>query len=84
VSGDSCIAINRPCYLDNGVIGGSVSAVGKADPSDANGRSEPTFAALFCIPPVGQAAINLAGGLPGLGRIELPLIGQELQELPAP
>lgn len=83
VSGDTCVAINRPCYLDNGVIGGSVSAVGMADPPDANGRAEPTFAALFCIPPVAQAAINLAGGLPGLGRIELPLIGQELYTLPA-
>jgi len=84
VSGDSCIAVNRPCYLDNGVVGGSVSAVGKADPADANGRAEPTFAALFCIPPVAQTAINRAGGLPGLGRIELPLIGQELYELPTP
>ncbi len=83
VSGDTCVAVNRPCFLDSGVIGGSVSAVGMADPVDANGRAEPTFAALFCIPPVAQAAINLAGGLPGLGRIELPLIGQELHTLPA-
>lgn len=82
-AGDTCIAINRPCFLDSGALGGSVSAVGMADPVDANGRAEPTFAALFCIPPVAQAAINLAGGLPGLGRIELPLIAQELHELPA-
>jgi hypothetical protein len=77
VSGDTCIALNRACYLDNGVVGGSVTAQGVADPP-TNGVSNPTFAALFCIPPVAQAGVNAAGGLPGLGRIELPLITRQL------
>jgi len=80
--GDTCIAQLRPCYLDNGKVGGSVTAKGLADPPDDNGVSNPTFAALFCIPPVAQGAINKAGGLPGLGRIELPLISKEIYVLP--
>jgi hypothetical protein len=83
-SGDTCVPVNRPCFLDNGVVGGTVEAEGEADPPDSNGRSEPTFAALFCIPPVAQPAVNTAGGLPGLGRLELPLIAQEILALPNP
>ena len=79
---DTCISIQRPCYLDNGLVGGSVTAQGEADPPNAQGISNPTFAALFCIPPVAQASINTAGGLPGLGRIELPLISKEIFALP--
>jgi hypothetical protein len=63
------------------MIGGSVSAIGMADPP-TNGTANPTFASLFCIPPVGQAAINAAGGLPGLGRLELPLATKEILTLP--
>jgi hypothetical protein len=79
---DTCIARLRPCSLDNGLVGGSVTAKGRADPPDQNGVSNPTFAALFCIPPVAQASINTAGGLPGLGRIELPLVSTEIYVLP--
>lgn len=79
--GDTCIAVKRPCYLDNGTVGGTVTAIGKADPP-TNGVSNPTFASLFCIPPVAQASINAAGGLPGLGRIELPLVSREILTLP--
>ncbi len=79
--GDTCVSTNRPCFLDNGVIGGSVTAVGHADPPDANGVSNPTFASLFCIPPVASVSINTAAGLPGLGRIELPLISHQIQVL---
>jgi hypothetical protein len=68
--------------LDNGAIGGSVTAKGVADAADAHGISNPTFAAVFCIPPVAQLAINAAGGLPGLGRIELPLVSKEIYALP--
>lgn len=75
--GDTCQSVHRPCYLDNGVVGGSVSAIGMADPP-TSGTAHPTFAALFCIPPVGQAAVNAAGGLPGLGRLELPLTTKEI------
>lgn len=81
VSGDTCIAVNRPCYLDNGVVGGSVTAIGMADPPQA-GVSDPTFAALYCIPPVAQASINAATGIPGLGRIEVPLRITEILTLP--
>ncbi len=70
--GDSCGSQNRPCYLDNGTVGGSVTAIGMADPPDANGESDPTFAALFCVGKT-NAAVNAAAGLPGLGRIQLPL-----------
>lgn len=80
-SGDTCVPVNRPCFLDNGVIGGQVEAEGEADPP-TNGVSNPTFAALFCIPPVAQGAINTAGGLPGLGRLELPLVATEILTLP--
>ncbi len=71
-AGDNCIASQRLCYLDNGVVGGSVSAFGMADIPDANGEADPTFAALFCVGRT-NAAVNAAAGLPGLGRIELPL-----------
>jgi hypothetical protein len=81
-SGDTCVPAQRPCYLDNGAVGGSVTAKGVADAPDTSGVSNPTFAALFCIPPVAQAAINTAGGLPGLGRIELPLVSKEIYALP--
>jgi hypothetical protein len=81
-SGDTCIGVPRPCYLDDGVVGGSVTAKGVADPPDKNGVANPTFAAVFCIPPVAQLAINAAGGLPGLGRIELPLVSKEIYTLP--
>src|SRR4029453_4469438 len=66
--GDTCVSGPRPCYLDNGAIGGSVSAVGTADPPN-DGVAHPTFAALFCVGKT-NAAVNAAAGLPGLGRIE--------------
>jgi hypothetical protein len=80
--GDTCTAGPRVCYLDNGLVGGSVSAFGMADPPDANGAADPTFAALFCVGKT-NAAVNAAAGLPGLGRIELPLHTQ-LLDSPAP
>ncbi|MEO7731709.1 MAG: hypothetical protein ABIY55_12105, partial [Kofleriaceae bacterium] len=81
-SGDFCKPVQRPCYLDNGVVGGSVQARGMADPPDANGTSTPVFASLFCIPPTTSVAVNAVGGLPGLGRIELPLISKVILSLP--
>lgn len=77
--GDACGAVLRPCFLDNGLVGGSVTAVGAPDTPDAQGRANPTFAALFCIPAVGtSSSVNNAGGLPGLGRLVLPLATQEI------
>jgi hypothetical protein len=62
---------NRDCFLDNGVLGGTVVATGLADPP-TNDQSDPTLAALFCIGPTSSGAVNGAAGLPGLGRLELP------------
>ncbi len=80
--GDTCAVLSRPCYLDNGVIGGSVTAKGVTDPSDGNGIAHPTFAALFCVPPTASPAANAANGLPGLGRLELPLVIKQIVSLP--
>lgn len=76
-SGDTCVAVNRPCYLDNGVVGGSIVALGEADPP-TNGIANPTFASIFCIPRAVQDAINTAAGLPGIGRVQLPLVTKEI------
>jgi hypothetical protein len=76
--GDSCVASERPCFLDNGAVGGSVTAVGEPDPPDTNGVAHPTFAALFCVGKT-NAAVNAAAGLPGLGRIALPLTTTEIR-----
>ncbi len=80
-SGDTCVTEPLPCFLDNGVVGGSVTAIGMADPP-TNGESDPTLAALFCVGRTSAAAVNAAGGLPGLGRIELPLHSKEILTLP--
>jgi hypothetical protein len=81
-AGDHCGSQQRPCYLDNGAVGGSVTAIGMADPPDANGESDPTFAALFCVGSVAQSSINTTAGLPGLGRIQLPLHSKLLSTIP--
>jgi hypothetical protein len=68
--GDSCLAVDRPCYLDNGAIGGQVAAQGQfATPIDH--WSHPTFASVFCIAPTASAAVNNVAGLPGAGRLAL-------------
>jgi hypothetical protein len=70
--GDTCtLGKFRECFLDNGVIGGAVTAQGVADPPVAD-ESDPTLAALFCIGPTTSGAVNGAAGIPGLGKIELP------------
>lgn len=69
--GDSCVARNRPCFPDNGIVGGNVVVQGTPDPPVGDTAS-PTLVALFCVPPANSAAINAAGGLPGLGRLTLP------------
>lgn len=76
--GDSCTGSElQPCFLDSGVIGGSVSAAGVADPP-VNGVSHPTLAALFCIGPTSASAVNTAAGLPGLGRLQQPATATEI------
>jgi hypothetical protein len=68
--GDYCAAANRPCYLDQGAIGGKVEAQG-SHTLPINHWSHPTFASVFCVAPTGSAAVNAVGGLPGPGRLEL-------------
>jgi len=82
-AGDSCVTEPLPCYLDNGVVGGSVSAIGMADPP-TNGEADPTFAAVFCIGRTAASSVDQAAGLPGLGRVELPLHAKEILTLPSP
>ncbi len=74
---DKCITVPRPCFLDNGIVGNSVSAVGVPD-KPVNGESDPTFASIFCIPFTGRASVDAVAGLPGPGRIELPLHAKEI------
>jgi hypothetical protein len=77
-AGDTCsLMIFRPCFLDNGQIGGSVSAFGKAD-VPVGGVSHPTLSSLFCIGPTTSPSVNTAAGLPGLGRLSLPATAREI------
>ncbi len=70
--GDTCtLGKFRECFLDNGLIGESVTASGLVDAPVAD-EADPTLAALFCIGPTSSSAVNGAAGLPGLGKVELP------------
>jgi hypothetical protein len=69
---EHCNVKLRPCYLDGGVIGGSVSAIGQAD-TPVNDVADPKVGALFCLVPTGASSVNTAAGLPGLFRAELQL-----------
>lgn len=71
LSGQTCKAVRRPCFTDNGAIGGTVSVAGTAD-VPCGGVSYPTVGSLFCVAPVDKPAVNTATGLPGLGRIRIP------------
>jgi hypothetical protein len=63
----------RECYTDNGVIGGSVSVSGVADPPATNSDvASPVLGALFCMPPMSASSANAASGFPGLGRLRIP------------
>ncbi len=68
-AGDCSIG-NRLCFLDNGVLGNSLTGIGMADPP-TNDVSDPTLAAVFCIGPTSAPAVNIAAGLPGPGRTTL-------------
>jgi len=69
--GDTCSGGKfRPCYLNNGVDGGSDTVAGHPDPP-VGGIAHPTLGALFCIGPTGGGAVDSAAGLPGLGRLKL-------------
>lgn len=66
VPGD-CVIGNRPCFLDNGVVGGQLTAPATADYPLADTWS-PTLASIFCLGPSASPALNIATGLPGPGR----------------
>jgi len=72
------IGKKRPCFLDNGNVGGGVTAVGVAD-VPVGGVSHPTLAALFCLAATGNGAVDTAAGLPGLGRLKLGGTAVELE-----
>jgi hypothetical protein len=67
----TCINQQRPCFVDNGIIGQSVSVSGNADVPCGN-TANPTVGTFFCVAPVGSTAVNAAGGLPALGRVRIP------------
>jgi hypothetical protein len=67
----TCIARNRPCFPDNGVIGNSLTVAGVADPP-CGGTAKPVVGSFFCVAPVAASAVNSAGGLPAVGRVRLP------------
>lgn len=69
----ACQSSNRRCYLDNGVLGGSVSVAGSATPPVGGVADPTTLGGLFCLQPLASSpASNSAVGLPGLGRTSLP------------
>ncbi len=68
----ACQSTNRHCYLDNGVLGGSVSVTGVATPPSGGVADPTTIGGLFCVPPLTSSASNAATGLPGLGRTRIP------------
>jgi hypothetical protein len=69
--GDSCVAVARECYTDNGVVGAVVEVGGMTEPP-VSGVAGVELGGLFCVPPNGNSAISAGGGYPGLGRITVP------------
>ena len=71
-AGQTCVPKLRECFPDNGVIGGSVSVSGQADPPCRDTYSDAHFSSLFCLAPSGASGFNTAAGEPGLVRQILP------------
>ncbi len=68
----TCVSRDRACFTDNGVLGASVTVTGSPDvPCGAISKS--SVGALFCAPAAQASAVNAAEGLPGLGRLRLPV-----------
>ncbi len=68
----ACGTHHRYCFLDQGVLGGSVAVSGTATPPVA-GVSEPTdLGSLACIRSGNSGFQNSAAGLPGLARTRQP------------
>lgn len=75
-AGDSCLGVNRDCYLDQGVVGGQIAATGTTT-VPVKHASRPTFASVFCIAPTGSSSVNSVAGLPGPGRLQLGGVATE-------
>jgi hypothetical protein len=56
-----CVASLRPCFGETLPVAGHCDA------------EKPTYAAVFCVPATGAAALNSVAGLPGPARLVLPL-----------
>jgi len=79
--GDSCtVGKFRECFTDNGLLGGSISAAGVADPP-VNSTAAPTLAGVTCIPPTTSSSVNVVAGFPGAGRLTLPSISTLADEI---
>jgi hypothetical protein len=67
----SCEAVPRACFLDNGLVGGSVTVDGVASAPVAGVAAPTDIGAFACLGPTTDPYINV-WGLPGLGRIHQP------------
>lgn len=69
-AGDTCVQSPRPCYLDNGIVGGTIEAQGITIDSGP-GWYWQRVGSVFCLAPTSSSAVNAAAGLPGAGRLEV-------------
>ncbi len=70
VTPGECLLVPRSCFLDNGAIGGAITAVGMADPP-SGGVAEPTLAYAYCSDVADPDAYNNILGNPGPVRATL-------------
>ncbi len=68
--GDCSIAELASCYLDNGIVGNSITSEGIADPPGGT-IATPKVTSLSCGAPSPIVAFNIIMGLPGATRLEL-------------
>jgi hypothetical protein len=71
IPGQTCDAVSRECFTDNGLVGATIDVHGAAD-TPCDGFAYPTVGSFFCVAPVPEGSINAAAGLPALGRIRVP------------
>jgi hypothetical protein len=70
-TGQTCDTINRPCFLDSGIIGNSIDVSGSAE-APCGDTARPEVGTFFCVAPVSAGAVNISAGLPALGRVRIP------------
>ncbi len=70
--GQICAPAPTLCFPLNGNDGETLSVSGSPDPTCGDDVATPTLSALFCVGPVTPPAVNIAGGLPGPGRVRIP------------